>query len=80
MLTFGRRVAHDLTQVAEFVIAQSPLPPLASELPNTFGWIFADDVEASGMTEQSSQRADGPAGHAGPSGRAATTPFLPAAG
>ncbi len=44
---------HHLSKVTEFISAQSPLPSLASELPNAFCRISSDDVEASGMTEQS---------------------------
>jgi hypothetical protein len=54
VLTFRGNLTHHLSKVTQFVIAQSALSPLASELPNTFRWISPDDVEASGMTEQPS--------------------------
>ena len=80
MLALGRHIAHDLTQVAEFVVAESTLPALDSELANTRGWIFADDVEAGSVTQQTPQRADGAAGNTWTAGRFATAAFLTAAG
>jgi hypothetical protein len=53
VLTCRGSLPHHLSKLTEFIIAQSPLPSLASELPNACCRISSDDVEASGMTEQS---------------------------
>ena len=78
MLTFRGDLAHHLSKVTEFVIAQSALPPLASELPNAFCRVSSDDVEASSMTEQPPQGSDRAAGHTGPAGGPTATALLSA--
>jgi hypothetical protein len=76
MLALTRHTAHYLTQLAEFVVAQSTLAAFDSELTNARGWVFADDVEAGGVPQQTSQRADSPARDARTAGRFAAPAFL----
>ena len=44
MLSFGGDFAHHLSEMTEFVIAQSALPLLAHKLRNPFRWVSPDDV------------------------------------
>ena len=68
-----------LPKVTEFIVIQSPLPAFYSELADACGRVFADDVEPGGVTQQTSQRADGAARNACAAGRLAASTFLPAA-
>src|SRR3984893_10569854 len=51
MLPFRRGLAHHLSELREFVIAQSALLSFAGELPNAFRGISPYDLQASGVSE-----------------------------
>jgi hypothetical protein len=58
MFSLNHKASHDLSEMPKFIVAQSPLAALNSELSNALRRILADDVQPGRVAEKSAQRSD----------------------
>jgi hypothetical protein len=77
MLSLRSGLAHYLSKVTDFVVAQSALSSFAGELPNTLRGVPCNDLQASRMAEQAPQGSNRTACDTCTAGRSPTAALPP---